>query len=134
MSISYLELLHGHTVLDVTTVQQHNLEDLLVKINKIRTAYGKPMTVTSGIRLEQDQLRIYRSKGYKDKDIPMGSAHLKGSAVDILDEDGDLHKWVLANIPILESVGLWCEDLTATPNWVHFQTYPPASGMRFFKP
>lgn len=133
MSISFKELLHGHVITDITTAQQHNLEDLQVKINKVRDVWGKPMIVTSGVRLVQDQLRIYRSRGVPDDKIPMGSAHLKGCACDILDEDGSLMQWCRDNVSLLEEVGLWIEDDPSQPR-VHFQSLPPMSGNRFFKP
>lgn len=114
---------------------QKNLQELLVKINKIRDLYGKPMTITSGLRTMEDHLRIYREKGITDKDkIPMKSLHLVGMAVDISDPHQELQKWCLANVNKLEEIGLWCEDFGATVNWTHFQIAPPSSGKRFFKP
>lgn len=132
--ISLKELLGGKVISDIEHGHQLNLEELLKRINVIRATYGKPMTVTSGYRDPQDQLRIYRSKGVPDNKIPMGSAHLRGSAVDILDADGELKKWVKNNVKLLEDTGLWCEDFEATPTWCHFQSVPPRSGSRFFKP
>lgn len=131
--ISMKELMGDHNISDIPINHQHNLEELLLKINKVRALYNKPMTVTSGYRSEQDHLRIYRSKGIPDNKIPMGSAHLKGCAVDILDKDGSLFKWCKDNVNHLEEIGLWCEDDQAVPR-VHFQTYAPKSGNRFFKP
>jgi len=109
-----------------TSEQDANLSELLGKINQIRTLWGKPMTVTSGLRSEADQERINPS-------APK-SKHLTGRAVDILDGTGDLKKWVKANVSVLESVGLWCEDFKSTPTWIHFQIVPPESGNRFFIP
>jgi uncharacterized protein YcbK (DUF882 family) len=114
---------------------EKNLEELFLKINKVRTAYGLPMTVTSGFRSMDDHLRIYKQKGITDKSkIPMKSKHLFCQAVDILDADGRLKKWIKENIELMEEIGLWFEDFDATPNWVHFQILPPASNNRFFKP
>jgi uncharacterized protein YcbK (DUF882 family) len=114
---------------------QGNLMILLERINKIRDAYGKPMTVTSGLRTMEDHLRIYREKGITDINrIPMKSRHLYGQAVDISDPKQELQKWCLANVKLLEEVGLWMEDFSATPNWCHFQVVAPGSGNRFFKP
>lgn len=133
--ISLQELLKS-TPFD-TLPQDHrfNLTILLKKINVIRQAYGKPMTVTSGYRSMADHLRIYRQKGITDKSkIPMKSNHLSGRAVDIADSNGELKKWVLANVHLLEQTGLWCEDFDYTSGWTHFQTVAPTSGKRFFKP
>lgn len=119
--ITYLELLHGHNVDDLTVPQQHNLEDLLKAINVIRDAWGKPMTVTSGFRSVQDQARINPKV--------TNSAHMVGMAVDIAD-DGSLYKWCEANVPLLEKTVLWIE--AGTQGWVHFQIRPAHN--RFFIP
>lgn len=134
--ISMNELLKGKVKLeDLPQDHQDNLAILLERVNKIREAYGKPMTVTSGYRSMEDHLRIYREKGITDQSkIPMKSRHLSGKAVDIGDGDKALKEWVLDNVELLESVGLWCEDFGTTTTWVHFQIEAPASGKRFFMP
>lgn len=133
--ITMQELLKGKPFDSLHQEHRFNLTILLKKVNQIRQAYGKPMTVTSGYRSLEDHLRIYRQKGIIDKSkIPMKSNHLSGRAVDFADASGDLKKWVLANVQLLESIGLWCEDFEYTKNWVHFQIIAPASGKRFFKP
>jgi hypothetical protein len=138
--ISYKEILCGHSLADVEIRIQHNLEELLGRMNLIRTAYGKPMIVTSGFRSKQDHLRIYSEinakrvkAGLPELNAPMGSRHLSGQAVDILDRDGSLHQWCKDNEDLLVRIGLWCEEKDSTPR-VHFQTVPPASGKRFFHP
>lgn len=103
-----------------------NLSVLLTRINMIRTQWGKPMTVTSALRSQADQDRI-------NPHAPK-SNHLLGAACDILDSNQELQKWCKANEFVLESVGLWMEDFSATPNWCHFQIYPPKSGHRWFMP
>ena len=135
--ITFNELLSGHSISDVDMITQHNLEALLKKINIIRTAYNKPMTVTSGLRTKNDQVRIYSSKGITDlSKIPMGSAHISGNAVDVLDYDGSIYKWCLANPAIIEQADLYIEK--NTKGWVHFQSTPFKSykpnGTRFFNP
>jgi len=58
--ISMKELLgSNHNIADVPNADQHQLEILKERINKVRTLYGKPMTVTSGYRSMQDHKRIY---------------------------------------------------------------------------
>lgn len=131
--ISYKELLSGHILNDVPLEHQHNLEELLSKINRVRTAWGKPMIVTSGYRSMQDHLRIYSKLGIADKSkIPMNSKHLIGAAVDISDPDGKLYEWCVKNEALLVDIGLWMEEKD-TQKRVHFQIRPPASGRRFFK-
>lgn len=133
--ITFNELIKGNSIADIPIAHQHNLEELLKKINVIRAAYGKPMTVTSGYRSMQDHLRIYSTKGITDKSkIPMQSKHLYGQAVDISDADGKLKEWVKVNVAKLEEAGLYCEDFAYTKTWLHFQILPPKSGKRFFIP
>jgi uncharacterized protein YcbK (DUF882 family) len=129
--ISFKELLAGNSIADVPLSYQHNLQALQKKMNTIRAAYAKPMIVTSGFRSEQQHLRIYSKH---KKNPPMGSHHLRGNACDIYDPNQELQKWVLNNVELLEELGLWCEDFSATRTWVHFQQLPPKSGKRFFLP
>lgn len=137
--ITFKELLGNNLISDVAINIQHNLEELLTKMNKIRTAYNKPMQITSGLRSKNDHIRIYselaakRGVDFDIKKVPMGSAHLTGCACDILDKDGSLMEWCKNNEKLLEEVGLWCEEKDDQPR-VHFQIYPPKSGKRFFKP
>lgn len=117
----------------LTEEQQKNLNKLLIAINKVRVAYGKPMIVTSGIRSMEDHLRIYKEKGITDiKKIPMESKHLIGAAVDILDKSGALYDWCKTNENILIQAGLWLEERQGP--WQHFQCEPPKSGKRWFMP
>lgn len=107
-----------------------NLLELHDKINKVRDLYGKPMTVTSGLRSQelQNQL-IVDGKSNASK-----SKHLTGQACDILDESRELRDWVIANIDKMEDIGFWFEDFDHTPIWVHFQIVPPLSNKRIFIP
>lgn len=132
--ITYNELLHGHVINDLSIKQQQNLEDLLKAINIIRLAWAQPMTVTSGFRSEQDQRRIYATKGKVGDKVPMGSAHLQGLAVDIADPGGKLKEWLTtgAGAAVLVDAGLYCES--GTVGWVHFQYRIPPSGHRWFVP
>lgn len=109
-----------------TEEQDANLKILLERVNVIRKAWGKPMTVTSGLRSDADQKRI-------NPNAPK-SKHLMGQACDILDAGGVLKIWVKANVKLLEDTDLWCESFDHTPTWVHFQTVSPKSGNRFFIP
>ena len=113
----------GYTL---TPEQAANFEKLYFAMNEFRKAYGKPMTVTSGVRSENDQARI----NPKAK----GSAHVRAAACDIADADKDVWGFCMDNIPLLEKLGLYLEDKSATPRWVHFQIYPPKSGRRVFLP
>jgi uncharacterized protein YcbK (DUF882 family) len=138
--ITLKEVLKGAKLEDQPEDVRANLAILIAKVNKIREAYGKPMTVTSGLRTMADHLRIYREKAEKagvpfdESKVPMKSQHLKGAALDISDPNQELQAWCLANVSTLEQAGLWCESFSATPNWVHFQIFAPRSGNRFFNP
>lgn len=107
-----------------------NLAILLERLNKIRTIWGNPMIVTSGLRSQilQDQLIA------QGKSNAPHSKHLLGQAVDISDPKGALKFWIMNNVKSLEQIGLWMEDFKSTPSWVHFQCVPPQSGKRFFIP
>lgn len=126
--ISLLELnSHGYpTTPDI----DKNLAILLDRLNKVRTAYDTPMTVTSGLRSDSQQKALIAS----GKSNALKSHHLTGEAADILDQGGKLKTWVKANLPIIEEIGLWMEAFDSTPGWLHFQIVPPHSGNRFFIP
>lgn len=116
-----------------------NINVLLERINKVRTLWGKPMIVNSGVRSKDDQIRVYHDKGVTDlSKIPMGSQHLHAAAVDISDPDGKLAEWTKNNEAALEEIGLWCEDLNHTKGWVHYQIFQYRSWhpgkSRFFIP
>ena len=122
---------HNNTL---TSEQEANLAILLEKINKVRTAWAKPMRVNSGLRTMEEHLAIYAKLGITDQSkIPMKSRHLIGAAVDISDPDGKLYDWVVANESLMEEIGLWMEVKDAQAR-VHFQIFPPKSGKRFFNP
>lgn len=133
--ISMSELLSGQCTFDECTPEQKkNLTILLEKVNKVRLAYGKPMIVTSGLRTMKHHLDIYAKKGIFPPKVPMKSNHLFGCAVDFADGNGELKKWVLNNMKVMEDAGLYMEDFSATKTWLHVQIVPPKSGKRFFKP
>jgi len=132
--ISINELLNNKYSLEKQTKEiQDNLKQLLIRVNKVRILWNKPMTVTSGIRTVEDHLRIYKEKGITDiTKIPMKSKHLYGQAVDVFDPDLSLTAWLKKDKSILEKAELWCEE--GNKNWVHFQSVPPRSNVRWFLP
>lgn len=110
---------------------ERNVERLLSALNKVRSAFKRPMIVTSGLRSMEHHESIYRRMGKKP---PLFSAHLVGLAADIADRDGRLWAWCMENLHLLEAWGLYLEDRSKTPSWVHMQLRPPASGHRIFLP
>lgn len=124
MAISANEL-NPHAYATTPEIDQ-NLAVLLERMNQVRSAWGHPMIVTSGLRSQSDQQRINPA-------APQ-SKHLLGAACDISDPAGALARWVQDRLQLMADVGLWCEDFRSTPGWVHFQILPPKSGRRVFLP
>lgn len=137
--ISLQELLSGNKLEDQSQDIQNNLNDLLVKINKVRAAWNKPMTVTSGLRSLAHHIEVYkdlarqRGQVFDQSKVPMASRHLSGQAVDVSDPDGKLYEWCQQNESLLAQIGLWME-IKDDQHRVHFQGVAPKSGSRFFKP
>lgn len=144
MTISMKELIGPTDLASLPSDIQNNLKHLLDVINKIRDAYGNPLTVTSGLRTMAHHIEIYKQKALKagvpfdQSKVPMQSKHLYGEAVDISDPHGQLKKWCISNLELLEKLGIWMEEFDSTPNWVHFQIVPYGSWKegksRWFKP
>jgi hypothetical protein len=95
--------------------QKANLDRLVVAVNIIRQAYGKPMRVSSGYRPAVYNLKAGGARR---------SAHLTCEAVDFVDVGGALAKWCVKNVQLLEKAGLYLENPEFTPTWVHLQTRP----------
>jgi len=115
----------------VTPDITENLFWLCNKLNVIRKKSGLVMSVTSGLRDRADVERIYLKLGLPPR---YGSQHLQGAAADIYDPKKKLWGWVQDNLDYVAWLGLYMEDGDYTPNWVHFQLYPPRSGRRGFRP
>lgn len=107
-----------------------NLNILLERINRVRDAFNKPMIITSGLRSQEQQQALIAS----GKSNAPHSKHLNGEACDVDDPNGELKSWVMANLSIIENIGLWMEDFNHCSNWIHFQIVAPNSGNRFFIP
>lgn len=128
--ISMKEILMGRmTEAELTQEQAANVKILFERINKLRTAYGKPIKVNDGVRRPQDTPKFGSATSW----------HLRGGAIDLDDDDaGTLWKWIWANRFKLKEWGLWCEHPCWTHSkngtWIHLQIMPPKSGKRFFVP
>jgi len=137
--ISMKEILGPYKLEDQDQATQVNLNILLAKMNAVRSLYGKPLTVTSGLRAKADQIRIYAAKGITDlAKIPMGSKHLRGQAVDFSDPKREFQAWCTTHEKELREIGIWMESFDATKNWVHMQSVPYGSykegGSLWFNP
>lgn len=89
-----------------------NGEDLLVKLNKFRTEYGKPMIVVSGYRPPD----INAAAGGATH-----SAHMTLEACDFKDEDGSIFEFIKKDPTVLDRCDLFIEDPRWTKNWIHIQ-------------
>lgn len=120
------ECLKGREVADPLSAEQEaNLQKLLVAMNQFREIYGKPLSISSLYRPASINAAVGGAKK---------SNHIMCLAVDFVDNDGALAKFVKENVPVLEKLGLYVEDLAHTPGWVHLQIVSPKSGNRFFIP
>lgn len=131
----------------LTDEQEANQVILHEKINMVRQAYGRPMVCTNGVRSWDEHVQIYIKKNQVFYDtngdlkirpggrFPRSSQHLVGAAVDIADRDGKLWAWLMDHQDLVKNkAGLYLEDKSRTPTWVHFQIYPPKSGNWVFMP
>jgi len=120
------EILMGRDKLaPLDSEQEANLIKLLDAIQIIRTAYNKPLFVSSGYR----PAAINASVGGAKR-----SAHMSCEAVDFKDSDGSLAKWCLSNLDLIKKAGLYLENPSFTitkdkdgnriGGWVHLQTRP----------
>lgn len=127
--ITMQELLSGNKLSDQANSIQENLQTLLVKLNKVREKYGKPLTVSSGLRTMEHHLAIYRAKALAEgipfniSRVPLKSKHLSGEAADLVPSDlEDFKQWCLNNDDFLREVGIWMESFSSTPSWLHMQS------------
>jgi len=62
------------------------------------------------------------------------SAHKLGMAIDLVDHDQHLDKWLDKNPDALIKYDLYRGEPASTVNWCHISTRKPLSGKRTFKP
>lgn len=109
-----------------TDFQISNMEKLATAMTQLEDAFGSSFLVTSGLRNKELQERINPSV--------KNSAHLSGEAVDISSPDRVIWCWMMDNIPLLEESGVYLEDRSRTPRWIHCQIRVPNSKSRVFIP
>lgn len=105
-----------------------NLDELHDRLNQLRTAYNKPLVLTSCLRSEALQQKLIE----EGKSTAFASKHLIGAAADIADSDGKVHAFLQSNPELVEKIGLWMENRQGP--WQHVQIMPPKSGKRWFNP
>lgn len=125
--ISVDEVLMGKITLEqLPDDMKKNINMLVPKVNDVIELFGQYRAINSGYRTPEDQARINPS-------APQ-SKHLVCAAVDLEDKDRKLMSWCLSHLDILTRLGLWMENPTKTPTWIHLQCLPPKSGNRIFNP
>jgi hypothetical protein len=105
-------------------------DELITRVNRLMVYVSKDLP----------EFKVEVSSGYRSPthNAKVGGAtqsnHMAGRAVDIRDPKRDLARWCVQNKERLVEQMLWCEDPRATKGWVHLQSSPPRSGLRFFIP
>jgi hypothetical protein len=118
---------------ELTEEIKANAEITVDRVNRLLEAFGKDRRVNSGWR--PAAVNAATPKAAKR------SKHMMAQACDIEDKDGELDKFCMSNLKVLEDIGLWLEhpSATKTPDrfgegWCHVQIVPPKSGNRVFYP
>lgn len=111
---------------DLPDELQVNVNTIVPRANELLEAFGSYRKVNSGYRRPEDNAKVPSPKPK--------SKHLTCQAVDLEDRDGKFKAFCVANVKLLESIGLWMEAPASTPTWVHVQCVPPGSKRRIFQP
>lgn len=111
---------------ELTRELRAHARETLLRVNRLLRRAGLMCRVTSGWRPAAVNAAV--------PGAARGSKHLSCLAIDLEDRNGALDAWCLANLGVLEELGLWLEHPDATPGWCHLQTVPPRSGNRVFHP
>ncbi len=111
---------------ELTRELRANARETVRRVNRLLARAGMARGVSSGWRPAAINAAV---PGAAPR-----SNHLSCHAVDLEDRDGALDAWCLANLAVLEELGLWLEHPDATPGWCHLQSRPPRSGSRVFSP
>ena len=111
----------------------HDAQVLATRVTQLLTSYASSRP---GLEAEPEV-----SSGYRPAEVnamTSGAAkhsnHMVCRAVDIADAKGELAKWCVANLDLLEHHQLWMEAPKYTVGWVHLQSVPPKSNHRVFVP
>lgn len=131
------EILMGRDKISpLTPEMEENLEKLIMAVSRVRAAYGKSLTVSSGYRPASINSSVGGAKL---------SAHQSCQAVDIVDKDGKLAEWVMNNLDFVKNCGiLGVEDPRYTiilnkdgsrnSGWLHMDIRGAKSGKLVFIP
>lgn len=127
---------------DLSADKKLSIEHLLEKVNALLEKFGSYRKVNSGLRTMESHLATYKainekkkSQGLPEVKVPMGSKHLSGEAIDLEDRDGKLKVFIKGlSEQELQELGLYYEEFSHSPSWVHSQIVAPKSKSRFFNP
>lgn len=111
---------------DLSSELQANANTIVPRANDLLSRFGEYRNCNSGYRTPEDQMRI-------NPKAP-ASKHTICAAIDLEDKDRKLTEFCLNNLEILQEIGLWMEENSSTPTWVHVQCIAPLSGHRIFIP
>lgn len=111
---------------ELTRELRANARETVRRANRLLKRAGLSRKVTSGWRPSAINAAVPGAAA--------GSKHISCLAIDLEDRDGRLDAWCMANLAVLEEIGLWLEHPDATPDWCHLQILPPRSGNRVFEP
>ena len=100
--------------------------DLCAKLNRLQMYWQRQLVLSSGYRPPAINAKTAGAAKH--------SLHQICAAADIVDPEGKLGEYCLADLPMLEHIGLYLEDPSFTPTWCHLQLFAPRSGRRVFAP
>jgi hypothetical protein len=110
--ITLEEILMGRAKFeDLPDDLKKNGEELVRRLNLFRQEFGKPMYVSSGLRLPSQNQAAGGAKR---------SAHLTLEACDFKD-NGELFEFIKKDPKVLERCDLYMEDPQHTKSWIHLQ-------------
>lgn len=122
---------------DWTPARQQNAAALLESVNALMEmaetdGVGFPVNPKTG-----SQISGQTFGGFRPQVCLVGapnSNHKQGRGIDLYDPDNEIDSWCMDNLPALAAAGIWIEHPDATNTWSHWQSTPPKSGNRVYRP
>lgn len=125
---------------ELTDAIRANAEETVKRVNLLLTEAAK-----HGVEASIDSItHTIVGSGWRPAGVNSATAnaakastHLTSEACDIRDTGKrPLATWACSaeGRKALETIGLWCERPQWTPTWLHVQTRPSKSGLRFYVP
>ncbi|EFX62689.1 hypothetical protein DAPPUDRAFT_336587 [Daphnia pulex] len=120
-----------------SNLEKQNIVDLAKKMDAIRIMLNRPVTISCWIRPGSVNAP---GTEYHGKDYNLfikgtkNSAHKEGKAVDFYSTGISCDEIRTMLLPVLETMGLRCEQLPVGSPWVHVDSRPAINGNYYFKP